>query len=244
MERLRNAGTGGLTATAGEAFGERISTRAETDEGGAVAKVRIRFTVVGDTDTTFTGGESVATVLTDDSGVAVAPVLRAGEVTGDVTVRASVVGRLVPVLDYRATVTERVADAVVRTDDGVLLCTPDGEFAQRVEIRATRGGAPAGKVEVAAALVTSADDPGVNDRGPYFKDADDQTVRVLSGLRTDADGLLKLPRLYADDTTGTFLLRLTLAGGVTLTVELTVAADETVSPGPGPSTSPGPAADV
>ncbi|MFI8303388.1 lytic transglycosylase domain-containing protein [Streptomyces sp. NPDC085927] len=232
VDHLENAGTGKLTATAGEAFTERIRTRAETDEGKSVAKVRIRFIVVGDTDTTFTGGESVATVLTNSSGVAVAPALQAGEKTGDVTVRATVVGRVVPGLGYRATVTERVADTVVRTGDEELTCTPDGEFAHRVEVLATHDGAPAGKVAATATLITSADDPTVNDEGPYFKDADDKAVRTLSGLRTDADGRLKLPQLYADDTTGTFLLRVTTAGGATLTVELTVAAAGTASPEP------------
>ncbi|MFD3732334.1 lytic transglycosylase domain-containing protein [Streptomyces sp. NPDC058632] len=252
VDRLENAGTGRLTATAGETFAGRISARAETDGGRTVAKVRIRFTVVGDTDTAFTGGESVATVLTNSSGVAVAPALRAGEKTGDVTVRATVVGRVVPGLDYRATVTERVADTVVRTDDEALTCTPGGEFAHRVEVRATRDGAAADKVAATATLIASADDPTANGKGPYFKDADDKAVRTLGGLRTDADGRLKLPRLYADDTTGTFLLRITTAGGATLTVELTVAADETESPdeaespdetaSPGPSTSPSPTA--
>ncbi|MBL3667772.1 lytic transglycosylase domain-containing protein [Streptomyces sp. M2CJ-2] len=232
VDHLENAGTGKLTARAGDAFTERIRARAETDDGKAVAKVRIRFTVLGDTDTTFTGGESVATVVTDSAGVAVAPALRAGEKTGRVTVRATVVGRIVPGLDYRATVTERTADTVVRTGDEALTCTPGGEFAHRVEIRATHDGAPAGKVAATATLITSADDPAVNDEGPYFKDGDGKAVRTLSGLETDADGLLTLPQLHADDTTGTFLLRVTTAGGATLTVELTVAAAETASPGP------------
>ncbi|MEV0300540.1 lytic transglycosylase domain-containing protein [Streptomyces prasinus] len=232
VDHLENAGTGKLTATAGETFTERISARAETDAGKAVAKVRIRFTVLGDTDTAFTGGESVATVLTDGSGVAVAPALRAGEKTGDVTVRATVVGRVVPGLEYRATVTERVADTVVRTDDEALACTPGGEFAHRVEVLATRDGEAVGKVAATATLITAADDAAVNDEGPYFKDADDKAVRTLSGLRTDADGRLKLPRLYADDTTGTFLLRITTAGGATLTVELTVAEADTASSEP------------
>ncbi|MGY3201036.1 lytic murein transglycosylase [Streptomyces sp. TE5632] len=232
VDHLENAGTGKLTARAGDAFTERIRARAETDDGKAVAKVRIRFTVLGDTDTTFTGGESVATVVTDSAGVAVAPALRAGEKTGHVTVRATVVGRVVPGLDYRATVTERTADTVVRTGDEALTCTPGGEFAHRVEVRATHDGAPAGKVAATATLITSADDPAVNDEGPYFKDGDGKAVRTLSGLETDADGLLTLPQLYADDTTGTFLLRVTTAGGATLTVELTVATAETASPGP------------
>ncbi|MFF9217805.1 lytic transglycosylase domain-containing protein [Streptomyces viridosporus] len=241
VDHLENAGTAKLTARAGDVFDERIRARAETATGKAVAAVRIRFTVIGDTDTTFAGGESVATVVTNGSGVAVAPALRAGEKTGDVTVRATVVGRMVPGLDYRATVTERVADTLVRTGDAELICAPGGEFADRVEVRATHDGAAAGKVAATATLITSADDATPNDKGPYFKDADGRAVRTLTGLETDENGLLKLPRLYADDTTGTFLLRVTTAGGAALTVELAVAPAGTTSPSPSadPSESPG-----
>ncbi|MFF7736783.1 lytic murein transglycosylase [Streptomyces sp. NPDC007984] len=242
VAHLEDAGTGKLTAMAGDAFGRRISTRAETEAGKSVAKVRVRFTIVGDTDTTFTGGEHVATVATNSSGVAVAPELRAGEKTGTVTVRATVVGRTVPGLDYKATVTERAADALARTDDAALTCTPGGTFADQVEVKATYKGAVADGVAATATLIKSADDPAVTDKGPYFKDADGKTVRTLTGLKTDAKGLLKLPKLYADDATGTFLLRVTTAGGAALTVELTVAAAETSSPSPStsqtPSTSP------
>ncbi|MEU1572172.1 lytic transglycosylase domain-containing protein [Streptomyces collinus] len=230
VDHLEDAGTAKLTAMAGDTFGKRISTRAETEAGKAVAKVRVRFTIVGDTDTTFTGGESVATVATNSSGVAVAPALQAGEKTGAVTVRATVVGRTVPGLDYKATVTERAADTLARTDDAALTCAPGGEFATQVEVKATYNGAVADGVGATATLITSADDATANDKGPYFKDADGKSVRTLTGLKTDAKGLLKLPKLYADDTTGTFLLRITTAGGATLTVELTVAAAETSSP--------------
>ncbi|MEU2746312.1 lytic transglycosylase domain-containing protein [Streptomyces collinus] len=230
VDHLEDAGTAKLTAMAGDTFGKRISTRAETEAGKAVAKVRVRFTIVGDTDTTFTGGESVATVATNSSGVAVAPALQAGEKTGAVTVRATVVGRTVPGLDYKATVTERAADTLARTDDAALTCAPGGEFATQVEVKAMYNGAVADGVAATATLITSADDATANDKGPYFKDADGKTVRTLTGLKTDAKGLLKLPKLYADDTTGTFLLRITTAGGATLTVELTVAAAETSSP--------------
>ncbi|MFC8144832.1 lytic transglycosylase domain-containing protein [Streptomyces paradoxus] len=236
VDHLEDAGTAKLTAMAGDAFSKRISTRAETEAGKAVAKVRVRFTIVGDTDTTFTGGESVATVATNSSGVAVAPALQAGEKTGAVTVRATVVGRTVPGLDYKATVTERAADALARTGDTALTCAPGGEFAGQVEVKATYQGAVADGVAATATLITSADNPTANDKGPYFKDVDGKTVRTLTGLKTDAKGLLKLPKLYADDTTGTFLLRITTAGGATLTVELTVAA-ETSSPSPSASPS-------
>ncbi|MFG3720026.1 lytic transglycosylase domain-containing protein [Streptomyces massasporeus] len=237
VDHLEDAGTAKLTAMAGDAFGRRISTRAETEAGKAVAKVRVRFTIVGDTDTTFTGGEDVATVATNSSGVAVAPALQAGEKTGTVTVRATVVGRAVPGLDYKATVTERAADALARTGDAALTCAPGGTFANQVELKATYKGAVADGVAATATLIKSADDPTVTDKGPYFKDADGKTVRTLTGLKTDAKGLLKLPKLYADDTTGTFLLRVTTTGGATLTVELTVAAAETSSPSPSASPS-------
>ncbi|MFI8893017.1 lytic transglycosylase domain-containing protein [Streptomyces paradoxus] len=237
VDHLEDAGTAKLTAMAGDAFSKRISTRAETEAGKAVAKVRVRFTIVGATDTTFTGGESVATVVTNSSGVAVAPALQAGEKTGAVTVRATVVGRTVPGLDYKASVTERAADALARTGDAALTCAPGGEFANQVEVKATYQGAVADGVAATATLITSADNPTANDKGPYFKDADGKTVRTLTGLKTDAKGLLKLPKLYADDTTGTFLLRITTAGGATLTVELTVAAAETSSPSPSASPS-------
>ncbi|MFF5956665.1 lytic transglycosylase domain-containing protein [Streptomyces luteogriseus] len=237
VDHLENAGTAKLTAMAGDAFDRRISTRAETEAGKAVAKVRVRFTIVGDTDTTFTGGEDVATVATNSSGVAVAPALRAGEKTGTVTVRATVVGRAVPGLDYKATVTERAADALARTGDTALTCAPGGTFANQVEVKATYKGAVADGVAATATLIKSADDPTAADKGPYFKNAEGKPVRTLTGLKTDAKGLLKLPELYADDTTGTFLLRVTTAGGATLTVELTVAAAETSSPAPSASPS-------
>ncbi|WP_328496974.1 lytic transglycosylase domain-containing protein [Streptomyces sp. NBC_00414] len=224
VDHLEDAGTGKLTATAGDTFAEKISARTETKAGKAVAKVRVRFTITGDTDTVFTGGESVATVVTNASGVATAPALKAGEKTGALKVRATVVGRTLSGLDYTATVTARQADALARTADTALTCVPGGEFADQVEVKATYKGAVADGVAATATLIKAADDATENDKGPYFKDADDKAVRTLAGLKTGADGLLKLPKLYADDTAGTYLLRITTTGGATLTVELKVAA--------------------
>jgi Transglycosylase SLT domain len=236
VDHLENAGTGTLSAMAGDAFTKKISTRAETKAGKAVAKVRVRFTITGDTDATFTGGESVATVVTNATGVAVSPALQAGEKTGDFTVRATVVGRSIAGIGYKATVTERVADALARTSDTALTCTPGGEFADQVEVKATYKGAVADKVAATATLIKSKLDATENDKGPYFKDADGKTVRTLKGLTTDAKGLLKLPKLYSDDATGAFILRITTAGGANLDVELTVAAaDSSASPSPSPS---------
>ncbi|MGW7240167.1 lytic transglycosylase domain-containing protein [Streptomyces sp. NPDC054804] len=236
VDHLEDAGTAKLTAMAGDAFTKRISTRAETKAGRIVAKVRVRFTIVGDTDATFTGGESVATVTTDSKGVAVAPALQAGEKTGDFTVRASVVGRTAKGVDYAASVTARAADTLALANTTALTSTPGAEFADQVQAKATYQGTVADQVAATATLVKSADDTTENDKGPYFKDANGNPVRTLTDLKTDKNGLLTLPKLYADDTTGTFLLRITTTGGATLTVELTVAAADT-SPSPSPSPS-------
>ncbi|MFR0351945.1 lytic transglycosylase domain-containing protein [Streptomyces sediminimaris] len=239
VDHLQSAGTGTLTAMAGDTFVNKAGVKAETKAGKGVAKVRVRFTVVGDTDATFSGGEKAAVAVTDGSGVAVAPALQAGEKTGDFTVRAAVVGRSITGLDAKATVTERAADTLVRTSDTALTCTPGGEFADQVEVRATYKGAVADKVAATATLIKSTTDATANDKGPYFKDADGKAVRTLTGLQTDDKGLLKLPKLYSDDTTGTFVLRITTAGGASLDVELTVAqADSSPSPSPSPSASP------
>jgi hypothetical protein len=234
VDHLEDAGTAQLTAMAGDAFTAKISTRAETASGTAVAKVRVRFTIVGDTDATVASGESVATVVTDSKGVAVAPALRAGEKTGKFTVRTVLVGRTVSAVSYTATVAARAADALARTSATALTCTAGGEFADQVQVKATYQGAVADKDAATATLIKSADDPTANDKGPYFKDASGNPVRTLD-LQTDANGLLQLPKLYADDTVGTYLLRITTTGGATLTVELTVTAAPSSTPSPTPS---------
>ncbi|MET8949415.1 lytic transglycosylase domain-containing protein [Streptomyces sp. NPDC004533] len=236
VDHLADAATGTLSARTGDTFDRKIALTAVTKAGKAVPKVRVRFTIEAGTDATFTGGETVATVITDASGKATAPALVAGQKTGDFKVRALLVGRTVAT-EYTATVTERQADTLARTSDTALTCTPGGEFADQVEVKATYKGAVADGVAATATLVKSADDPTENDKGPYFKDAHGKTVRTLTGLQTDAQGLLKLPKLYADDATGTFLLRIATAGGATLTVELNVAQ---ASPSPSPSSSDSP----
>ncbi|MFE7761642.1 lytic transglycosylase domain-containing protein [Streptomyces sp. NPDC057438] len=223
VHHLENAGAASLTAMAGDTFTGKLAARTETKAGKAVAKVRVRFTVVGDTDTTFTGGEKVATALTDSTGKATAPALVAGEKTGDVTIRATVVGRTVPALDRTATVTARRADALARVGTTELTCVPGGEFAEQIAVKATYRGEIADRVAGTATLVTSLLDPTQNDKGPYFKGAGDKPVRTFA-LESDAGGVLKLPKLYADDATGTFLLRVETEGGATLTLELTVQA--------------------
>ncbi|MFB7751250.1 lytic transglycosylase, partial [Streptomyces sp. NPDC056121] len=119
-----------------------------------------------------------------------------------------------------------------------LTCEAGGQFADPVQVRATYKGDAADGVATTATLIKSKDDATENDKGPYFKDADGKAIRTLKGLKTDGDGRLQLPRIYADDATGTFLLRVNTTGGATLTVELKVtAAAATATPSPSASPS-------
>ncbi|MFH8475651.1 lytic transglycosylase domain-containing protein [Streptomyces sp. NPDC018000] len=219
---VENAGTGALTATAGDAFTERIKVRAKNKLGGPLAKVSVTFTITGDTDATFAGGKNAVTLATGADGTVTAPVLQAGEATGKFTVRAVATGRSLPAVTYTATVNARQADAIARTDDKALTAAPGAEFADTVEVKATYKGATAAGVAVTATMITDAAEPVRNDKGPYFKDAAGKTVRTLTDLKTDADGILKLPKIYADGTAGTYKLRLTAEGGATVVIELKV----------------------
>ncbi|MFE7124733.1 lytic murein transglycosylase [Streptomyces sp. NPDC057617] len=221
VARIEKTATGALSAVAGGAFGERPGVRAEDATGKPVAGVPVRFEIVGSTDASFSGGASAVTVETGADGTATAPALQAGEQTGEFTVRASVAVTGVDAVEYAASVTARQADALARTDDGELTAAPGAEFAGTVEVQATYGGVVAGGV-AATAEITSAD--GATTAGPYFKDAAGNPLRSLSGLTTDANGILQLPKIYADDAVGTFLLRLQTEGGATLTIELKVVA--------------------
>ncbi|MFB6813813.1 lytic murein transglycosylase [Streptomyces sp. NPDC056347] len=237
---LENAGTGKLTATAGDAFAQRITVRAEDKSGEPLAKVSVTFTITSDTDAAFEGGRKTAVVRTAADGRATAPALKAGEKTGMFTVRAAVTGSSLPPVSYTATVTARRADAIARTGNKALTAAPGAGFADPVEVRATYKGVVAAGVTVTATMITDAEEPAENDKGPYFKDADGKPVRTLTALRTGADGTLELPKIYADDTEGTFRLRLTTEGGATLVVELKVEASApTTSPSPGGSPDAG-----
>ncbi|QGV81173.1 lytic transglycosylase domain-containing protein [Streptomyces ficellus] len=223
VTRIQDAGTGPLTATAGTRFEERAAVRALNAAGKPVARVGVRFAVVGDTDARFPDGATTVTVLTGADGTATAPALQAGEKTGEFTLRATVVGRDVAPVDLTATVTARRADALTRTDEKELTAAPETAFAGQVQVKATYKGAAAPGVALTATMVKTAEDTTANDKGPFFKDGQGNPVRTLEGLTTDENGMLTLPEVFADGQTGTFLLRLTTTGGATLTVELKVA---------------------
>lgn len=183
VARLVDGGTGKLSATQGAKFAASPTVEAESKGGAGIAKVQIRFEIIGDTDARFAGGYAGATVPTGADGKATAPLVLAGEKTGDFTIRAKVVGRDLAGLDYTATVTARQADALARTGDKELTCVPGGEFADQVEVKATLDGAVAAGVEVTATMIKAADNADENDKGPYFKDADGKTIRTSRASR-------------------------------------------------------------
>ncbi|MEV6317470.1 lytic transglycosylase domain-containing protein [Streptomyces sp. NPDC051776] len=221
-----HVGSRELTATAGGEFADPPRVRTRDASGKAVADVPVRYEIRGATEARFPGKTVRVTVRTGSDGTASAPKLLAGGKAGDFTVRATVVGRTLPAVDFTAAVTVAPApeaDALARTSEEPLKAETGGEFAEPVEVKATCQGAVAAGVPVTATMITSdPDDPVVNDKGPYFKDEDDKPVRTLEALKTDANGLLKLPKIFTDERTGTFLLRLTTEGGTTLTLELEV----------------------
>ncbi|MFI2782153.1 lytic transglycosylase domain-containing protein [Streptomyces sp. ALB3] len=220
---LENAGTGPLTATAGEAFAERVRVRARNMLGAPLARTPVTFAVVGDTGTRFADGRSTVTLTTRADGTVTAPVLTAGEKAGVFKVTA-VAGTARPrTLTYTGKVTARVADTITRTDDKALTAAPGTEFAEGIEVRTTYKGTGVADTAVTATMVTDAETPAENDKGPYFEGADGEPLRTLD-LKTGADGVLTLPKIYADDTAGTYTLRLTTASGATLSIELKIEA--------------------
>ncbi|MER7833223.1 lytic murein transglycosylase [Streptomyces sp. NPDC095602] len=225
VNRIVDAGTGTLTAPAGTEFTGRPSVVARDAWNNAVAQAPVRFEITGDTDARFADGTTAVTVTAGSDGTATAPALRAGERTGQFTVRATVPQRpTVAAVAFTATVTAGAADTLTRTGDTALTATAEGEFTQRLTVKATRKGAAVSGTTLTATMVTTAADGThtPSDKGPYFKDADGNPLRTLTGLTTDANGVLQLPAMYADGQTGTFQLRLTAKGGATLIVELKV----------------------
>ncbi|WP_330238360.1 lytic transglycosylase domain-containing protein [Streptomyces sp. NBC_00525] len=229
---LQNTGSATLTATAGDTFDQDIAVRARNGSGGAVAKASVTFTIAGDTGATFEGGARTATVRTGADGIATAPALHAGEKTGEFTVRAAVAGTSARAVAFTATVTARQADALTRTGTAKLTAVAGGAY-DAITVAATHKGAAAGGVAVTATMITDAEVPAQNDKGPYCTDDEGNPVRSVV-LTTAADGSLKLPTFYADGPAGTYKLRLTAEGGGSLVIELTVEerAAATATPTP------------
>ncbi|MEU7486403.1 lytic transglycosylase domain-containing protein [Streptomyces sp. NPDC042319] len=227
LASLERVGDKERSATAGETFADPLQVRAENTADRTVSGVRVQYEIRGDGDTRFKGGAAKVTVTTDKDGIATAPALIAGEKAGTWTVRATAVGRAVPATDFTATVKARPqADALARTSDEKLQAESGASYADAVEVKATYHGKAAAGVAVTATMIAGdAADPAKAEQsteGPYFKDAKGAPLRTLTGLKTDADGLLKLPQIFTDSHPGTYKLRLTTVSGAVLLVDLKV----------------------
>ncbi|MEU5399357.1 lytic transglycosylase domain-containing protein [Streptomyces sp. NPDC005963] len=243
VTKIEDAGTGTLTAAAGRDFDEAITVRVRDAAGRGAPEKDVRFEIVGTTDARFSGGRTSVIRTTGADGTVAAPTLKAGSKTGRFTVWASVVGRELKPISFSAEVTAPVADKLSRVGDKALTTTAGSEFAEQITVRAGHQGASAAGVAITATMIKPVEGAEAieNDKGPYFKGADGNPLRTLSGLTTDADGRLTLPKVFADESTGPFLLRLTAAGGVSITIELEVTASPSPSPTPSassPSQSP------
>ncbi|MBB5933578.1 lytic murein transglycosylase [Streptomyces zagrosensis] len=227
-KRLTHIGARQLTATEGEAFAESPQARVEDTKGKPLSGVRVRFEIHGETEARFYGLTDTVTVFSRQDGTAQAPKLIAGKQAGAFTVRATIVGESKSAIDFTATVKARpvptpTPDALAPTQTKPLTAKPSASYAEPIVVQATRQGKPAANVKITATMITSAADNATqNDKGPYFKDAKGKPLRLLSDLTTDANGRLTLPKIYTDGNTGTFLLRLTTANGLTSTLTLTV----------------------
>ncbi|MFH8618172.1 lytic murein transglycosylase [Streptomyces sp. NPDC017979] len=223
---IENAGTGELATMAGRDFTERVTVRVMSNAGRAMAGQNVRFEIVGPTDAAFADGAKSVVRPTGLNGSVTAPVLKPGDKTGTFTVRARVVGSTVAPVDFTAKVTAPEADKINWVNAKEMTAAPGADFEHLLEAKATHGGTSISGVAVKAELfeVGANGEETPSESGPYFKGADDKPVRTLSDLTTDADGALKLPKIHTDDQAGTFLLRLTAAGGKTLTIELKVVA--------------------
>ncbi|MEU1942469.1 lytic transglycosylase domain-containing protein [Streptomyces sp. NPDC020125] len=227
--KLTTVGAKELSATAGTDFAQSPRVKAVDAAGKPVAGARVRYEILGETDSRFLGLVKSATMLTGSDGTATAPKLVAGKKTGTFTVRATAVGREAAPVEFAATVKARPvpqADALARLDDKELTAQTGASFADELTVKATSKGKATADVPVTATMITSAKDPELNDKGPYFLDDKGKPVRTLTALKTNALGQLTLPKILTDDHAGTFLLRLTAKGGAVLDIELTVTEAE------------------
>ncbi|NIY64736.1 lytic transglycosylase domain-containing protein [Streptomyces malaysiensis] len=223
--KLTTVGAKELSTTAGAGFAQSPRVKAVDTAGKPVAGARVRYEILGETDTRFLGLVKSATVLTGLDGTATAPKLLAGEKTGAFTVRATAVGREAAPVEFTATVKARPvpkADALARLDDKKLMAETGGSFADPLTVTATNKGKATEGVPMTATMITTAKDPELNGKGPYFLDDKGKPVRTLTALKTNALGQFTLPKILTDDHAGTFLLRLTAEGGAVLDIELTV----------------------
>ncbi|MFE5736734.1 lytic murein transglycosylase [Streptomyces celluloflavus] len=215
--------------TVGKAFERRAQVSVLDAHGHGVADVKVTYRITGSTGTYFPGRATTVTVTTDRRGIAVAPVLQAGDRPGPLRVTATAPGQRGPVT---GTFMATVRPAPVPTADRLELLTStplpadiNSRFLNPPQVRATARNKPAAGIRITATLFNGdGEEEGSRQAtvGPYFEGEHGDPVRTLALPGTDAEGRLTLPQLFTDEHPGTYTLRLTTPEGISLDLPLTV----------------------
>ncbi|MCC2278456.1 hypothetical protein LKL35_23970 [Streptomyces sp. ET3-23] len=219
LERLGDDGT--LTATAGETFDARAGVKVLDKNGKPVPGAEVRFEIIGDTGARFPEKARTATVTAGEDGVATAPKITAGDVTGKFTVRATV--KDVAPADFSADVQARKADELALVGKKILTAAPMGSFAERIKVESLGKGKPVAGT-VVTATVYGQDGKPAETTGPFFKDKTGSPVRTVTLAPTGKDGVAEVPELFTGGQPGSYVLRLTTEDGLQVTVALVVQA--------------------
>ncbi|OEU88390.1 hypothetical protein DB35_18950 [Streptomyces abyssalis] len=214
---------GELDAFTGENFENRARVRAVDKAGEAVDGIRIKYTIKGTTGARFPGGKKEATATTGADGLATAPLIAAGKQAGKFTVTATAVGRDLRTVTMGAEVAPKYTFA--REPEGALKAPVDSEFTD-IKVTVKHQSKATDGVQVTATMVD--EDGEENTKGPYFKDLfgnEDRAITKSTGDLLGEKGVLDLPTVHTDGSTGTFTLRLTTADGSTYDIELTVTKE-------------------
>jgi hypothetical protein len=190
------------------------------DAGGApVVGATVTFTLgsggggggngagAGNPGASFTGGQSQATALTDNSGIATSPTLTANTVAGKFTAAAATAGIAEPAsfqLDNLAGKPPTVKPVATPK----LSATVSSRYARRLEVKLTdAAGRPLQGESVTFTLGSAGGGSGVANPGASFPGGSVQATET-----TDVDGVASSPRFEANATAGTFTATAAVAG--------------------------------
>ncbi|MBC9719695.1 hypothetical protein H9Y04_45290 [Streptomyces sp. TRM66268-LWL] len=209
-----------MTAYLGETFAIRPQTSALRVDATPGAGVQVVFEIRGTTQARFSDDTRTVSVTTDRRGIATAPVINAGQLAGRFTIRASVAEHPDVDTSFTAAITARTADQLTHVEGSPLEATVGELLNGPVTVAATHRGAPLEGVALTATVLDGAGEPAAD--CPYFIDAAGEPQRTLTLAPTGRDGTVTLADLFAGDTAGAFLVRLTAPGGVLLDLPLTI----------------------
>ncbi|MEU3756330.1 lytic murein transglycosylase [Streptomyces olivoreticuli] len=215
-----------LRAEAGKKLDRPVGVRATNAQGEAVVRKDVTFDIVGDTLARFPNGARTATVTTDAHGIAVAPPLFTGDRPGSFTIKAYAPGEPSRAVTFQVTLRPSptaTADTLTLLDEQPLRATTGAAFSDALRVKATRCGQAAAGTVITATVISGKENPAENTVGPYFtRPGSVGPLRTLVLPAPGADGVITLPEVRADQTPGTYVLRLATPDGITLDIELTV----------------------